>query len=97
MAIRFEWDPKKAAANRAKHGVTFEMACETFQDMLSIVEIDEREDYGEERLIRLGMSVDRLLFVSYTERLDERSGDEIIRIVSAPRATRHERRKYQEG
>lgn len=99
MAIRYEWDPEKAAENPLKHdGVTFAMAVDTFKDALACVSIDQRENYGEERLVRIAMAGSRLLFVSYAERAaDDRSGDEIVRIISARKATRHERRKYQEG
>ena len=47
----FEWDETKAAENRAKHGVSFEQACEAFDDPFSIAFTDDRYDYGEDRLI----------------------------------------------
>jgi uncharacterized DUF497 family protein len=98
MALRFEWDPDKAESNpKRHHGITFDLAVESFKDALANVNIDRRENYGEERLVRLAMAGSQLLFVCYTERpADDGSGDEIIRIISARRATRHERRKYQE-
>jgi len=97
MAVRFEWDPVKAAANLTKHGITFDMAREVFKDTRAVVEIDDRQDYGEERLIRIAMVGLRYLFVIYTERVDSDNGDEIIRIVSARRATSYERRTYHKG
>ena len=97
MAVRFDWGPRKAASNLAKHGVSFELAQEAFKDTRAHVEIDNRHDYDEERLIRLAMVGVRYLFVSYTERVSARSGDEIIRIISARKATPHERRTYHEG
>lgn len=97
MAVRFEWDPVKAASNWTKHGITFEMAQEAFKDTLAVVEIDDRQDYGEERLVRTAMVGLRYLFVSYTERVDRRNGDEVIRIISARKATPHERRTYHKG
>ena len=97
MAIRFEWDPRKAASNLAKHGVTFEMAQEAFKDPQAFVEIDDREDHGEERLVRTALVGVRYLHVTYTERADPRTGDDIIRIISARKATPHERRTYHES
>jgi len=97
MARRFEWDPQKAKANLAKHGVSFEQAELTFDDPNAVVEIDERSDYGEERLVRTAMVPgERFLFVANTERV-EKNGDEVFRIISARKATRHERHRYQEG
>jgi uncharacterized DUF497 family protein len=97
MAIRFEWDAKKATSNLAKHGVTFEMARESFKDPQAFVEIDDRQDYGEERLVRIAMVGIRYVHVIYAERADPRSGDEVIRIISARKATPHERRTYHES
>jgi uncharacterized DUF497 family protein len=94
MAIRFEWDFEKARANRHKHKVSFEQACDVFKDATGLDEPDDREDYGEERFNRIGMVEDRLLVVTYTERIDEDSGAEIIRIISARPAERRERKRY---
>jgi uncharacterized DUF497 family protein len=96
MAIRFEWDPKKAASNLAKHGVSFETAQEAFKDPQGFVEIDDRQDYGEERLVRTAMVGVRYLHITYTEPADPHTGDEVIRIISARKATPHERRTYHE-
>ncbi len=60
----FEWDDRKAAANHARHGVTFEMARDVFKDSFAIDWLDEREDYGEDRFIVIGMVESRLLFVA---------------------------------
>jgi uncharacterized protein len=97
MAIRFEWDPKKAEANRRKHKVSFEQARDVFKDTMAIDEADDRDDYGEERSNRVGLVEGRLLFVSYTERIDEDSGDQVIRIISARPAERRERKRYHEA
>lgn len=89
--MRFEWDPKKAQENRRKHGVSFEEAAECFGDELGMI---IRDDAFPERLILLGVSKSsRLLFTVY---VDVDDGD-VIRIVSARRATRNERRNYEEG
>jgi len=75
MAIKFEWDPRKAKANWNAHKVNFEQARDAFKDALALDQPDEREDYGEQRRNRIGMVEGRLLFVTYTERIDEVSGD----------------------
>ncbi len=84
----FEWDEAKAAANYAKHGVSFGRAWLVFSDPFGIAEYDDRDDYGENRFTRTGMVEGTLLFVSYTER------GESIRIISARRATKHEQDDY---
>ena len=97
MAIKFEWDPVKAEVNRENHKVGFEQARDVFKDALAVDELDDREDYGEDRFNRIGMVEGRLLVVTYTGRTDEDSGDEIIRIISARLAERRERRRYHES
>jgi uncharacterized DUF497 family protein len=86
--LDFEWDDAKAAANFRKYGVTFEQAAHAFRDPFAMEWIDARAVYGEERVILLGMSGGQILSVVYTER------GEIIRIISARRATRHEKDNY---
>jgi uncharacterized DUF497 family protein len=86
----FQWDDRKAAESDAKHGVSFEMAKGVFRDPFAIEHIDDREDYGEERLTIIGMVDGRLLFVAYTMRGD------CIRIISALRAEPFEHREYHE-
>lgn len=86
----FEWDDLKAAANFAKHGVSFEAACMVFADPFAIERLDDRRDYGEERFVIIGMVDERLLFVAFTMRGDR------IRIISARGAEPLERREYHE-
>lgn len=86
--VDFEWDETKAAANYAKHGVSFDSARVVFADPFGIAEYDDRNDYGESRFTRTGMVEGTLLFVAYTER------GECIRIISARRATKHEQDDY---
>ena len=86
----FEWDNAKAAANVAKHGVTFEMAREAFRDPVAVEWRDLNQDAGEVRYALLGAVDGRILFVAYTQR------EERIRIISARRATSYERRRYHE-
>jgi uncharacterized protein len=86
----FQWDDAKAAANYAKHGVTFEAARDVFKDPFAIEQMDDRQNYGEERWTILGMAQDRLLLVAYTIRNDS------IRIISARGAEPYEKREYHE-
>jgi len=86
--IEFEWDDEKAFENLRKHGVRFELAAKAFKDPLAVEWIDQREDYGEERTILLGMADGTILVVIYTER------DERIRLISARRALRDEKDIY---
>jgi uncharacterized DUF497 family protein len=85
--LEFEWDPFKAARNEADHGVTFEMAREVFNDPFAIEWLDDREDYGKDHFVIMGMVSNRLLFVAYTMRGDA---------ISARGAEPHERRQYHE-
>jgi len=86
----FQWDEDKAASNYAKHGVRFEAARGVFRDPFAIEEMDDRENYGEERFILIGMASARLLTVVYTMR------GETIRIISARGAEPYEHRQYHE-
>jgi len=90
--MHFEWDPKKAATNRRKHGVTFEEATSALRDMFSATAHDPDHSDDEERFVTFGISSQgRLLAVSHTDRGDA------IRIISARLATNVERQIYEEG
>jgi uncharacterized DUF497 family protein len=90
VALEFEWDPRKAAANLTKHGVSFEEAATVFGDPLGRILTDPRHSMDEERLVLLGFSGrQRLLAVMFVERR------ETIRIIGSRRATRRERRYYE--
>lgn len=97
MAIEFEWDQEKAGANWKKHKLRFEQARDVFKDAMAVDELDDREDYGDQRFNRIGLVEGRLLRVTYTQRTDEGTGDEIIRIISARPAERRERKRYHEA
>jgi uncharacterized protein len=84
----FEWDDDKAVENRRRHRVSFEEATLAVGDPLAIEELDTREDYGEDRMVVIGMSQGQLLAVVCTHR------DDRIRIISARKATRHEQDDY---
>lgn len=88
--MNFTWDARKAASNAKKHGVTFEEAATVFADPLALSVQDE---VHEERTLLLGLSERaQVLLVVHVE-----LSDEGIRLVSARRATTHERRLYEEG
>lgn len=87
--MQFEWDEQKNALNIQKHGIDFNDVPNMFDHEL-LEEIDDRYDYGEERLIAIGVLRRMIAVVVYVER----RGD-VIRIISARRANRHERQKYR--
>jgi uncharacterized protein len=92
MSLEFEWDPKKAEANRATHGVHFEEALTVFRDPLARIFDDEEHSEDEPREVIIGHSVKRRLIVAcFTVRGTR------IRIISARKATRLERRDYEEA
>jgi hypothetical protein len=90
--VIFNWDPAKAATNLAKHGVDFREAASGLEDPLSTTFPDPGASHLEHRLLTVGLSSSRrLLVVSHTEE------GETLPIISARRATRRERRFYEEG
>ncbi|MEQ1912802.1 MAG: BrnT family toxin [Vicinamibacterales bacterium] len=91
--IRFEWDARKARANLAKHGVSFEEASSAFYDELGLLLDDPDATVKEDRFILLGFSSRmRLLVVVHCFR----EPDETIRIISARQAAQHETDLYQD-
>ncbi len=90
--MEFEWDRDKAAANFRKHDVSFEEASSVFGDALAITFNDPMHSVREHRFLVFGISQSGiLLVVSFEERENQ------IRIISARRATRAERKIYEEG
>ena len=88
----FSWDPKKAAANRRNHGVSFAEAATAFKDPLSVTIPDPDHSVREERFLLVGTSsLGRLLVVAHRELGPE------IRIITARSATRPERASYEEA
>jgi uncharacterized protein len=86
--VRFQWDPKKAAANLKKHGVSFEEAQTAFDDQLGAYYPDTLH---ERRFILVGYSKQRrLLYVVHAEVTVD-----FIRIISARKATKHEKARYE--
>lgn len=92
--IKFEWDAPKAQANLKKHQVSFEEAKSVFYDEFAVQFFDEAHSTNEDRFLMLGMSSSaKLLIVCHCERED----GEIIRIISARKATQRESAFYQGG
>jgi uncharacterized DUF497 family protein len=92
--VRVEWDEKKNHANQRKHGISFELAQGIFDDPLALSKLD-RVEGDEERWHTLGMVEGIvLLLVTHTARHDQ--DEEVIRIISARKATAHERRHYEQ-
>jgi uncharacterized DUF497 family protein len=93
--LRFEWDAAKAASNRQKHGVSFETATLVFSDPHALTDQDRIEG-NEYRWRTIGL-VDGvvLLLVAHTDR--EEGGEDVVRIISARRADRAERRRYEQA
>ena len=92
--IRFEWDEKKNETNIKKHGISFEEASSVFQDEESLIISDENHSQEEDRFILIGFSFKANLLVvchCYREK------DSIIRIISARKADRNERKQYLEN
>ena len=91
--IKFEWDVRKAASNLRKHGVSFEEAQSVFYDEYALQFLDAESSDTEDRFLLLGLSNRiRMLIVCHCER----GAGSLIRIISARKATRNER-KYYEG
>ena len=89
-APAFEWDPKKAAANQRKHGVSFDEARTVFEDDEALLSADPEHSAGEARFILLGLSgALRVLVVVHCEAVAD-----VIRVISARKADPSERRTY---
>jgi len=89
--LRFEWDPKKDAANQRKHGVSFEEASTVFSDERALLIDDPDHSDDEERFVLLGLSASlRTLVVCHCYR----TAESVIRLISARKANRKERSEY---
>jgi len=92
--IKFEWDSKKATSNQKKHGISFEEAKSVFYDEFAVQFYDySSSDIEEDRFIMLGLSCESRVFIVCH---CERDSGNTIRIISARKATKKER-KYYEG
>ena len=92
--MQIEWDKNKNRANQKKHGISFEVAREIFEDPFHISKLDHRFNYFEERWITIGSAKNNTIIVIANLFFSE-DGEEIIRIISAREADRKERRSYE--
>ena len=91
MALTFEWDEAKGLSNQKKHGVSFDEAKTVFNDPSSITIADEAHSNEEDRYLDIGLSfLGRLVVVCYTDRPPN------IRIISCRKATKLERKAYEQ-
>ena len=89
--MKFQWDPKKATRNLARHGVSFKEASTVFGDPLASTIVDPDHSVEEVRFLTAGRSAQgRLVVVSHTDRGEE------IRIISARPGTRGEKKRYEQ-
>jgi len=88
--IQFEWDNEKAVKNLEKHDISFETACEVFFDPF-VKTLETQQVYGEIRDVIIGMTAQwQIVYVVHTVR-----DGEVFRLISARRATRIERKHYE--
>ena len=93
LGLTFEWDKRKSVSNKKKHGISFEEAQTVFVDENALLIHDPDHSGEEDRFILLGLSAkDRFLVVCHCYR----KSDEIIRIISARKATKKEQKQYWE-
>jgi len=88
--MKFEWDENKRKLNLAKHGIDFKDAYQIFDGITFTFE-DDRYNYGEGRYITIGMLRGTVVVVAHTE------SDDVIRLISIRRATKHEQKLYYQG
>ncbi len=92
--MRFEWDDRKALANRTKHGISFEEAITAFDDPFALIAVDTRHSTpSEERTWLIGAADIAVLVIVYTTR----EAGKVLRIINARRASRRERNQYEEA
>lgn len=91
--IRFEWDEEKNAKNIGKHGISFEEAEEVFDDINAIIFDDPDHSFGEERFLIIGAIDKGVCIVSHCYREE----NNVIRIISARKATKNEQKFYFKG
>ncbi|WP_298324365.1 BrnT family toxin [Asticcacaulis sp.] len=95
--LRFEWDDAKAQSNKRKHGISFALATRVFLDPDVLTKLDRITDY-EERWQTIGLVDDHMvLLVAHTTWEEDDHGEfiEVIRIISARRAEKHEKQEYE--
>lgn len=94
LNLKFEWDENKNEINQRKHGISFDEVTSVFRDAFAIVFDDPDHSENEERFLIIGTSDKRgICLVSHCYR----GQDQVIRIISARKATKTERNIYEEG
>lgn len=98
--MRYEWDERKNHENQRKHGVSFELAATVFDDPNCMFAFDRLDEAGEQRWHAIGAlpiepGISAVLVVVHAYR-EDRDGEEIIRIINARQAQKHDVRRYQE-
>ncbi len=88
--MQYVWDPAKDLLNKRKHGLSLEDGIAALEDLGRDFWVDDRFDYGEERIITMGRGMRSLLVVVSTEVVSLTEGDEIIRIISVREANKRE-------
>ena len=88
--MKFEWDENKNRENMRKHGIDFADAIEIFRHPM-LTSLDDRRDYGEDRLKSIGLLSSTVAVVVYIEW----DGENRIRLISARKALKHERKQYE--
>jgi len=86
--MQYEWDETKREANLRRHGIDFTDIPSVLEGDLIVLE-DDRYEYGETRFIAFGLLSGRLVAIAYTER-----GEDVIRLISARKASKYETRQY---
>lgn len=89
--MKLEWDKRKNSANLEKHGLDFADAYKVFQSPM-LVKLDDREDYGEERWIGIGLMEQRVVVMVFTE-----PKEDVIRVISFRKATSDESKRYEQA
>ena len=100
IRMRYDWDERKNRLNQRKHGVSFEVAALALEDENCLVRPDRIDEAGEQRwhaigAAKLSADIRAVLFVVHVYR-EEVDGQEIVRIISARRADKHDVKRYQE-
>ena len=98
--MRYEWDERKNHENRRKHGVSFELSALVFDDPHCMIAFDRTDETGEQRWHAIGTlplepGIGAVVVVVHVYR-EDRDGEEIIRIINARPAQKHDVRRYQE-
>jgi uncharacterized protein len=96
MRYNFEWDPQKAAGNKRKHGITFELAASVFKDPNAISIFDEDHSGTENRWITIGMAVTGAILVVIHTFTAASQDIFVIRLISSRKAMKAEQKQYAE-